>query len=236
LPFGVHRVPVLWGPLISRRTRPEVSIAFRSSPRSGRWPAKRGLELGVSLHCLSAFTAFRSDRGNTGYQDGTASLHCLSAFTAFRSGTGPRGPRKANMSLHCLSAFTAFRSGRRSAPAGSSATVSIAFRRSPRSGPMWQALYPVRPEWSPLPFGVHRVPVQEDQLEAAFAAIVSIAFRRSPRSGPGTVESPMRGRDIVSIAFRRSPRSGLRQCNSFRRRYASLRQVTRRGIVRHGFC
>ena len=60
LPFGVHRVPVRAG-FRSNRKPLRVSIAFRRSPRSGL-----GVPVGEpywrpSLHCLSAFTAFRSD-------------------------------------------------------------------------------------------------------------------------------------------------------------------------------
>ena len=87
--------------------------------------------------------------------------------------------------------------------------------------------------WSPLPFGVHRVPVHHLPTEchfrrgglhclSAFTAFrswavilegwtevwVSIAFRRSPRSGRGGgIKTTLPG-GLVSIAFRRSPRSG----------------------------
>ncbi len=209
LPFGVHRVPVRRrGP---RRGRAgNVSIAFRRSPRSGpriagtirsplstsplpfgvhrvpvpraRWAKSSGIG---SLHCLSAFTAFRSLKPVKTSLARLKSLHCLSAFTAFRSPCARCGeyfpilrsplpfgvhrvpvwhqlrqPAGRAGRLHCLSAFTAFRSRqlqRQGQPRESQ--VSIAFRRSPRSGRLTVWIVPF------------------ETLE------VSIAFRRSPRSG-----------------------------------------------------
>ncbi len=61
---------------------------------------------------------------------------------------------------------------------------------------------------SPLPFGVHRVPVMVEFGGFDGGWAVSIAFRRSPRSGPTRRAGPTPERHAVSIAFRRSPRSG----------------------------
>ena len=61
---------------------------------------------------------------------------------------------------------------------------------------------------SPLPFGVHRVPVMVEFGGFDGGWAVSIAFRRSPRSGPTRRAGPTPERHPVSIAFRRSPRSG----------------------------
>jgi len=66
----------------------------------------------------------------------------------------------------------------------STGKVSIAFRRSPRSGPSISTEVGGDLTQSPLPFGVHRVPVEFEVCCVRDAArLVSIAFRRSPRSG-----------------------------------------------------
>ena len=108
LPFGVHRVSDHW------------IILF-----SFMW--------WMSLHCLSAFTAFptqfvydnnvllsrvfiafrRSPRFRprmNGHANGQPKvrLHCLSAFTAFPTTCLAKRHRSDTTGLHCLSAFTAF--------------------------------------------------------------------------------------------------------------------------------
>jgi len=87
--------------------------------------------------------------------------------------------------------------------------VSIAFRRSPRSGPAAKAEDDRKAAMSPLPFGVHRVPVETlksilDLVQFGLHCLSAFTAFRSLEQWA----QDRQGRIFVSIAFRRSPRSG----------------------------
>ncbi len=111
----------------------------------------------LCLHCLSAFTAFPTllIRDGGQFQVGSPLPFGVHRVPDFMLGVIGQ---TETYGLHCLSAFTAFPTLWVSSNWPKRPRVSIAFRRSPRSRRGRGAERPGERLWSPLPFGVHRVP------------------------------------------------------------------------------
>jgi hypothetical protein len=141
-------------------------------------------------------------------------LHCLSAFAAFAANASWFGTISRHQSV---SVSIAFRRSPRSRLAGDGLTVpngthvSIAFRRSPRSR-LRNGNAITLTRWCYAVSIAFRRSPRSRLVEACRICReemrVSIAFRRSPRSRLDTVRPHgVRSEKLVSIAFRRSPRS-----------------------------